>query len=599
MCSRVRFNHALTIGALVTIGSAAAADNAARPAWIAASDAEARVLLDVEARFEPEQATALGLEGFDEQVVDLGPRVFERRQQARQLALATLEQHHAQQRDNPALQQDLAILIAAGREELANDALEQRLLLKPIDVPQIVFQGVRALLDEQVATDRRASALRRLQRYVGATGEPSVFQLAQARLRERLSVPGLLGPPKAEIERSLANSASYVSGIADLLRALPSKDWERIHGALAHEVGAWDAFVRAELLPRARSDFRLPSEVYAARLRAHGIDSTPDELTRRARSAYLEIRNELAALAPLVAREKGWAASDYREVLRLLKRQQIEGEAILPHYRERLRQIEELVRRERVATLPQREARIRLASAAESANLPAPNMRPPRLIGNRGEQGEFVLPLTAPRGPQESAQRIDDFTYDAASWTLCVHELRPGHEMQFAAMVERGVSLARALFAFNSVNVEGWALYAESELKPYLPLDGQLVALQHRLLRAARAFLDPDLQAGRIQPGEAVRFLTDEVVLSELAARLEVERYTFRAPGQAPAYFYGYVRWLELRAQAEAALGRDFDRLRYHDFVLSQGLLPPDLMAKAVLTEFVPAEQKRLATRTP
>ncbi len=571
-----------------------ATEHAARPAWIAASDAEARIMLDAVARFQPEQATMLGLDGFDEQTLDLGPGVFERLQAAQRTALRTLEQHHSQAAD-PAVRQDLAILIAAAREELETEALEQRLLLDPIDVPQIVFQGVRTLLDEQVAASRRASAVRRLQRYLGQGGEASIFQLAKERLRERLALPGLLGPSKAEIERSLANSASYVTGVGDLLRALPSKDWEGSQAALAREVSAWDAFVRAELLPRARTDFRLPGEIYAARLRARGIDIAADDLARRARSAYLEIRNEMTTLAPLVAREQGWSASDYREVIRLLKQRQIEGEAILPHYQQRLRQIEALVQRERVASLPTREARIRLASVAESANLPAPNMRPPRLIGNQGEQGEFVLPLRAPRGPNDSSQRVDDFTYDAASWTLTVHELRPGHEMQFASMIERGVSLARGLFAFNSVNVEGWALYVEAEMKPYLPLEGQLVALQHRLLRAARAFLDPDLQAGRRQPAEVVQFLTDEVVLSEPAARLEVERYTFRAPGQAPSYFYGYVRWLELRAEAEAALGRAFDRQRYHDFILGQGLLPPDLMSKAVREDFVPAEKRRAA----
>lgn len=599
MGSWSRLCRALAPATLVASTSLAlAAEPPAQPAWIAASDAEARVLLEVEARFQPEQASALGLEGFDEQIIDLGPRVFERWQQARRAALDTLEQHRTRPGD-AALQQDLAILIAAAREELATADLEQRLLLEPIDVPQIVFQGVRTLLDEQTAPERRAGALRRLRRYIGDAGGTSAFQLAKERLRERLAVPGLLGPSKAELKRSLANSASYVAGIAELLRAQSEPGWEQIHATFARQVAEWDTFVRAELLPRARTDFRLPADVYAARLRARGIDIGPDELARRARSAYLEVRNEMAALAPLVAREKGWPASDYREVLRRLKQQQVEGEAILPHYRERLRQIEAIVRRERLASLPQREARIRLASAAESANLPAPNMRPPRLIGNQGEQGEFVLPLRAPRGPQDSAQRMDDFTFDAASWTLTVHELRPGHEMQFASMVERGVSLARGLFAFNSVNVEGWALYAEAEMKPYLPLDGQLVALQHRLLRAARAFLDPDLQAGRIQPAAVVRFLIDEVVLSEPAAQLETERYTFRAPGQAPSYFYGYVRWLELRAQAEAALGPSFDRLRYHDFILSQGLLPPDLMAKAVREEFAPAEKRRLAPRTP
>lgn len=33
-------------------------------------------------------------------------------------------------------------------------------------------------------------------------------------------------------------------------------------------------------------------------------------------------------------------------------------------------------------------------------------------------------------------------------------------------MVERGVSIARAAFAFNGANAEGWGLYAESLVLP-------------------------------------------------------------------------------------------------------------------------------------
>jgi uncharacterized protein (DUF885 family) len=221
-------------------------------------------------------------------------------------------------------------------------------------------------------------------------------------------------------------------------------------------------------------------------------------------------------------------------------------------------------------------------------------MLPPRLVGNTGEEGEFVLPLSAPsdgRGGAGATQRYDDFTFDAASWTLTVHEARPGHELQFAAMMENGVSNARAVYAFNSVNVEGWGLYAEAEMKPYMPLDGQLVSLQHRLMRAARAFLDPELQMGRIQPEDAKRFLMEEVVLSEPMSRQEVDRYTFRAPGQATSYYYGYLRWMQLRSETETALGPKFNRRRFHDYVLAQGLLPPDVLRKTVLEEFVPKEK--------
>jgi uncharacterized protein (DUF885 family) len=201
--------------------------------------------------------------------------------------------------------------------------------------------------------------------------------------------------------------------------------------------------------------------------------------------------------------------------------------------------------------------------------------------------GEFVLPLNIPGTTDgKAAKRFDDFTFEAASWTLTAHEARPGHEMQFAKMIEAGVSVARALFAFNSTNVEGWGLYAEWMMLPHMPVDGQLISLQFRLLRAARAFLDPELHDGRVTPEEARRVLLDDVVLSEAMTDQEVERYTFRAPAQATSYFYGYTRLLELRAQVEKAQGSRFSPREFHDFILAQGLLPPDLLREAVVARF-------------
>jgi len=157
-------------------------------------------------------------------------------------------------------------------------------------------------------------------------------------------------------------------------------------------------------------------------------------------------------------------------------------------------------------------------------------------------------------------------------------------------MLEHGVSLARVRYAFNSTNVEGWGLYSEYLTKPYMPLDGQLMSLELRLLRAARAFLDPELQSGKVQPEEAYRVLEQEVVLSHAFAQEEVERFTYRAPGQANSYFYGYTKLLALRKDTETALGAKFNQKRFHDFVLAQGLLPPDLLRKAVMEHFVPAQ---------
>jgi uncharacterized protein (DUF885 family) len=159
--------------------------------------------------------------------------------------------------------------------------------------------------------------------------------------------------------------------------------------------------------------------------------------------------------------------------------------------------------------------------------------------------------------------------------------------MQFAKMIEAGVSTARALFAFNSVNVEGWGLYAEWMMLPYMTPEGQLISLQFRLTRAARAFLDPELHMGRVTPDEARRVLLDDVVLSQAMTEQEVERYMFRAPGQATSYFYGYTRLRELRPEVERAMGSKFSAREFHDFILAQGLLPPELLKEAVLARFV------------
>ena len=152
-------------------------------------------------------------------------------------------------------------------------------------------------------------------------------------------------------------------------------------------------------------------------------------------------------------------------------------------------------------------------------------------------------------------------------------------------MVERGVSQARAIFAFNSVNAEGWGLYAEAITLPYMPDDGKLISLQLRLQRAVRAFVDPELQMGKWTPGSAREFLQKEVGLSQAFATSEVDRYTFRAPAQATAYYYGYLRLLELRDAAQKQLDGRFDPLTFHDTILAQGLLPPDLMKRAVLAQ--------------
>ncbi|MEO7386697.1 MAG: DUF885 domain-containing protein, partial [Gammaproteobacteria bacterium] len=588
---------------LVVLGNATAQDAEAPapaapagPKWIADSNAEAQILLDTYARFYPEMASQIGVAAMDSRVADLGVARSERVRAAFNSAARELDERRATVKDARVLQ-DLEILRQDALLQSLIEETNQRYLLPNFDVAAQIYDGVRVLLGDQVGKERHPAAATRLQRYAGLEqGYTPIASLAEARVRDQLGTIGLLYPLRDELEQQLANSSLYMDGIKELLDQYDVRGGDKALKELRIQVAAYDDFLRREVLPKARDDYRLPAEVYAVRLREVGVDIPPSELAARARTAFMEIRNQMVALAPLVAQQLKLGARDYPGVIRELRSHQVTGEATLPLYRERLAAIEDIIRTQNIVTLPERDAIIRLATPAESASTPSPQMKAPPFINNHGERGEFVLPLVMPPVDGKAAARsLEDFTFDAVTWTLTAHEARPGHELQFASMVENGVSLARALFAFNSVNVEGWGLYAEAETQPYLPLDGQLIALQFRLLRAARAFLDPGLQQGVISLEEARRVLVEGVVLTEANAEQELQRYTFRAPGQATSYFYGYQRLLDLRASTEVTLGSRFERQRFHDFVLAQGVLPPALLARLVQDEFIPAEQKRRA----
>lgn len=575
---------------VIVVALVALSVQAADADWIAASNRNSQILLDVTARYAPEYATLLGVEGYDDDVSDLKPRFLERQEADLEAAAKQLESIHATTTD-PRVQQDIDILIDAARDRRTTSEINRKYMLPFYDVPQVMFTGFQNLIDDRVPKERQKAAVARLKRYVGAEkGYEPITRLARARYEEAAANPALLGPWVVEAQQYLDNQTRYVDGIEELMKKSGLKGWQKDMGALRRQIDEYGAWIKGTVLPRARKTSQLPAEIYADNLKAFGVEMDPRELIDRASANYVQSRSEMDSIARAIAAQRKWSVSDYRDVIRELKKQRIPDDQLLKLYRDRLKAIEEIVRRERIVTLPERDAAIRLATEAESAAQPAPHIDPPRLVGNTGEPAEFVLPTKNPNA--KPGAEMDDFNYDAIAWTLTAHEARPGHELQFAAMLERGVSTARVVFAFNSANVEGWALYAEAQMKEFLPLEGQLGVMQMRMMREARAFLDPMLNLGMIEPDAAKRFLMEEVMLSESMAKQEVDRYTFNAPGQATAYFYGYSKLNALRTRVEIALPGNFSEQPYHDFIISQGLLPFNLLEKAVMEEFVPSKRK-------
>ena len=582
----------LTTTLLYSIGHAQT-PTAPGKAWIIRSDSFTNRLIDLDKKFSPEFGSSEGLAAYDTRisVPTLANELAHRKEEE---ALATAFENAIATEKQPQVAQDLSILVNHMKLGFRREDLELGKEVPYYNAATTIYGGLQILLDDQTPAKRRAAVMVRIRKYAGLE---KGYRPITAILQERTAVqiakgPDMIYPSRQKIELELSRNATVMNGIPELCRKFNLTGWEQPFAILQKQVAAYDQWVRDHVLIKARTDFRLPTEEYALELQGYGIDIPPAELAKMAHAAFTDIQQQMVGIAARIAQERHLASSDYRDVMRELKKVQIHGDSIIPLYEQHLRDIEGIIREHQIVTLPDRPAKIRLATAAETAQTPAPHMDPPPFLNNTGQHGVFVLPLNMPPQPgQSSGDRFDDFTFDAASWTIIAHECRPGHELQFDKMVEEGVSRARALYAFNSTNAEGWGLYSEYLILPYMPLEGQLVSLDYRLLRAARAFLDPELQAGTITQQQARDVLTKDVVASPAFARSEVERYSLRAPGQANSYFYGYSKLIQLRKDVEAALGDKFSALRFHDFILSQGLLPPALIREAVMKDFVPKEK--------
>lgn len=588
---RTLLRAGLVLASIVGAGAASAAE----ANWVERSNKIAYAVLESQAKFAPEFSSQTGVSGFDEAIFDLGENLSQRQIANAQENIAMLEGHLAKETD-PRVAQDLQIMIQSQKDAIEATQINYDRVMPYGNINGLLFAGFKGQLDKQVPLERRKAALVRLKKYTGETkGYEPLLELAKLRLSERMHVKDLIKPFRGEVERDLEDAPKLIAGLEQVFKESGLDGWQDSLALLQQQLRDYNEWVRTTILPNTRESAMLPRELYELQLKNYGVDATPEQLMVLGQVAFMDIRNEMKALAPLIAKEKGFASTDYRDVIMELKKDQVHGEALMAKYQSIMAELDRIIAREKLASLPNEPARVRMASEAETAQQPAAHLQIPRLIGNTGEFPEFIVPLIKQK--EDGSWPESDYAFPAGMWTLSAHEARPGHEMQFTTMLRGGVSTARALFAFNSANVEGWALYAESIAKPYMPLDGQLLSLQARLLRAARIWLDPAINLGLVTPAEAKRVLMEDVVEDELNAQTEIDRYVFRSPAQATAYYYGYTKLQALRAETELSLREKFDAQAYHDFILAQGLLPPAVLRKSVLDEFVaPRQQATAAT---
>lgn len=169
--------------------------------------------------------------------------------------------------------------------------------------------------------------------------------------------------------------------------------------------------------------------------------------------------------------------------------------------------------------------------------------------------------------------------------SLTYHEAVPGHHWQIALnLAQDKLPLLRRLASYNAYS-EGWALYSEqvaAEMGMYKgdPF-GDLGRLKAELFRSVRLVVDTGMHAKRWSREQAIQYMADTTGTASSDVISEIERY-MAWPGQALGYKLGMLKIVQLRAEAQQALGAKFDIKAFHDEVLLGGAMPMTVLEQRV-----------------
>jgi uncharacterized protein (DUF885 family) len=160
--------------------------------------------------------------------------------------------------------------------------------------------------------------------------------------------------------------------------------------------------------------------------------------------------------------------------------------------------------------------------------------------------------------------------------SLFLHEAIPGHHFQIS-LAQENENLPRfRRYGGYTAYVEGWGLYSEylgRELGVYEDPMDLFGSLNAELWRSIRLVVDTGLHAKGWTRQQVLDFMFENSAVSETRAVSEAERF-MAIPGQALAYKIGQLKIIEIRRNAEAALGDKFDASEFHAQVLMDGSMP-------------------------
>lgn len=201
----------------------------------------------------------------------------------------------------------------------------------------------------------------------------------------------------------------------------------------------------------------------------------------------------------------------------------------------------------------------------------------PESIAPKYTTGRYISPT---RDDQPGYYWVNTYALDKrplyALTALTLHEAVPGHHLQISLSREMQDLPDVRRYTYISAFGEGWGLYSEflgKEVGMYQDPYDEFGRLSYEMWRACRLVVDTGMHIKGWSRQRAIDFMLENTALSKHNVTTEIDRY-ISWPAQALSYKIGELSIKKLRAQAEQALGDNFDIRTFHHPVLKHGSVP-------------------------
>lgn len=435
------------------------------------------------------------------------------------------------------------------------------------------------------------------------------FAPAEARLRSAIArerrIPQLLAraqttlrnPPRVYTETALLQLPGMVSffrddvpaAFAGVRDARLQAEFRSTNARAIRALRQYERFLRLNLLPRSRGDFRIGADLFRKKLLYDEMVDTPlDELLAL---AYRDLRKNQQAFTETARRID--PARSPQEVLDAMDADHPAPGELLASVRGVLGGLRDFVTQHDIIGMPaDRALRVEETPPFMRATSFA-SMDAPGAFEQNVKEAFYHVALPDPAAtPEQVESHMRSFSYVGLVGTS-IHEAYPGHFTQYLWQ-DRAPSRLRLFlatdfstlgFGFAWTNVEGWAHYTEQMLLDEGYGNGdpklRLSQLQDALLRNARFIVGIEMHTGKMTYEQGIEFFRREAYQPQVSAERETRRGT--ADPTYLVYNLGKLQILELREDYRKLRGASFRLREFHDRYMEQGSVPNVVIRRALL----------------